>query len=99
MEFCDIQIIDDKVEITFCGENAEDVMTIKISKDDAEQIKQAIEEIFQVEVLSVNTVIRPSKRKRVGKKRKMKLYSARKKALVKLKEGQTIDLFDLGGEN
>lgn len=43
MEICDIPINGDKVEITFCNDEAEDVMTIKITKKDAEQIKQAIE--------------------------------------------------------
>ena len=80
--------------------NRDNTYTFEVDREASKtQIKKAIEEIFEVEVLSVNTVIRPSKRKRVGKKRKMKLYSAKKKALIKLKEGQTIDLFDLGGEN
>lgn len=80
--------------------NQDNTYTFEVSREASKtQIQQAIEEIFEVEVLSVNTVIRPSKRKRVGKKRKMKLYPSKKKALIKLKEGQTIDLFDLGGEN
>ncbi len=80
--------------------NRDNTYTFEVDREASKtQIQKAIEKIFEVEVLSVNTVIRPSKRKRVGKKRKMKLYPAKKKALVKLKEGQTIDLFDLGGEN
>ena len=43
MDICDIQINGNEVEITFCDENAEDIMTIKISKSDAEKINQAIE--------------------------------------------------------
>ena len=54
------------------------------------QIKQAIESIFNVKVESVNTVnVRP-KKKRVGR------YTGKtnkvKKAIVKLKEGSSIEL-------
>lgn len=54
------------------------------------QIKQAIEKIFNVKVESVNTVnVRP-KKKRVGR------YAGKtnkvKKAIVKLKEGSSIEL-------
>lgn len=54
------------------------------------QIKQAIEKIFNVKVESVNTInVRP-KRKKVGK------YVGKtnkvKKAIVKLKEGSSIEL-------
>lgn len=55
-------------------------------------IKKAIEEIFNVNVVSVNTVnVRP-KTKRVG--RYVGKTSAYKKAVVKLKEGQDINLFN-----
>lgn len=54
------------------------------------QIRQAIESIFNVKVESVNTVnVRP-KQKRVGKY--VGTTSAYKKAIVKLPEGQDIDL-------
>jgi len=61
------------------------------------QIKAAVEEMFEVEVLRVNTVVTPSKRRRTGRKRMPKLETVKKKALVKIAEGQTIELFDLGG--
>lgn len=61
------------------------------------QIKAAVEELFEVEVTRVNTLIKPSKRRRVGRQRRTKLTPVKKKALVQLKEGQTIDLFDIGG--
>ncbi len=61
------------------------------------QIKQAIEKLFAVEVIRVNTIIMPSKRRRTGKKRLPKLEAVWKKALIKLKAGQTIELFDIGG--
>ncbi len=54
------------------------------------QIKQAIEKIFNVKVESVNTVnVRPRK-KRVGK---YTGYTSKvKKAIVKLKDGSSIEL-------
>jgi len=54
------------------------------------QIKQAIEKIFNVKVESVNTLNATTKKKRVGK------YTGRtnrrKKAIVKLAEGSSIEL-------
>ena len=52
------------------------------------QIKQAIEEIFKVKVLSVATM----NSKPITKRSRMKLYktSPKKKAIVKLAEGNTI---------
>ena len=55
------------------------------------QIKQAIEKIFNVKVESVNTVNVKPKKKRVG--RYVGKTSAVHKAIVKIKEGQTIELF------
>ncbi len=54
------------------------------------QIKQAIEKIFNVKVESVNTInVRP-KKKRVG--RYVGQTNKVKKAIVKLKEGSSIEL-------
>ena len=54
------------------------------------QIKQAVEKIFNVKVESVNTVNVKPKKKRVGR------YTGKtnkvKKAIVKLKEGSSIEL-------
>ena len=54
------------------------------------QIKQAIEKIFDVKVESVNTINVKPKKKRVGR------YEGKtnkvKKAIVKLKEGSSIEL-------
>ena len=54
------------------------------------QIKQAIESIFNVKVESVNTINVKPKKKRVG--RYMGKTSKVKKAIVKLKEGSSIEL-------
>lgn len=54
------------------------------------QIKQAIEAIFNVKVESVNTVNVRAKKKRVG--RYVGKTNRIKKAIVKLKEGSSIEL-------
>ncbi len=67
------------------------VITFSVDvKANKTQIKQAIEKVFNVKVESVNTInVRP-KKKRVGK------YTGTtnrvKKAIVKLKEGSSIEL-------
>ena len=58
------------------------------------QIREAVETIFNVDVLQVTTMILPLKRSRRGRK-----YYQRspewKKAIVTLREGQTIPLFNV----
>jgi large subunit ribosomal protein L23 len=57
------------------------------------QIKFIIENIFNVNIVKVNTAILPIKKRRVGKS--IGNRSIYKKAFVKLKEGDTInDLFN-----
>ena len=61
----------------------------KVSNDSSKlEIKQAVQNLFKVEVKSVNTLIQKGKQKRfrgkIGKR------SAIKKAFVKLADGQTI---------
>lgn len=62
------------------------------SRANKNEIKRAIEEIFKVKVLAVNTSYLRGKRKRVGK------YSGKtpdvKKAILTLKEGDKIELFE-----
>ncbi len=80
--------------------NQQNVYTFQVAyKANKSQIKELVQRLFAVEVERVNTIIKPSKRKRVGRSRREKLYPATKKALVKLKEGDTIELFDIGGQN
>lgn len=55
------------------------------------QIAAAVEEIFKVDVLAVNTVNVKGKTKRRG--RTVGKTNSYKKAIVKLAEGQTIELF------
>ena len=54
------------------------------------QIKQAVEKIFNVKVESVNTINVKPRKKRVG--RYVGKTSKVKKAIVKLKEGSSIEL-------
>ena len=72
---------------------AQDGNTITFSVDtkaNKTEIKQAVEKVFNVKVESVNTVnVRP-KKKRVG--RYVGKTNKVKKAIVKLKEGSSIEL-------
>ncbi len=60
------------------------------------QIRQAIEKLFNVRVLSVNTMRAPSKPKRVG--RVSGRRAGFKKAVVTLAEGDTIEFYESEGE-
>lgn len=62
------------------------------------QIKQAIEQTFDVKVLAVNTVVRHRIKKKTGQKRLSTVSPKTKKAYVKLAKGQSIALFDIGGD-
>ena len=62
-------------------------------RSNKEEIRDAIEEIFDVRVLRVNTMNRKGKRKRsgytFGKRKDVK------RAIVKIAEGDSIDLFGI----
>ncbi len=68
--------------------------TFKVAKTaNKVEIKKAVEEIFNVDVISVNTINMKPKKKRVGK---YEGYTqAYKKAVVQLVEGQKIDAFTI----
>ncbi len=61
------------------------------------QIKKMIHDLFKVDVVSVNTVVSHRAQKKTGRKRLAVTTERHKKALVKLKPGQKIELFDLEG--
>jgi large subunit ribosomal protein L23 len=63
------------------------------------QIKQIIEELFKVNVVSVNTVLGHTHSKKTGRKRLHVAQPRIKKAMVQLKNGQKIDIFDLEGQS
>ena len=64
--------------------------TLRITKANKTQIKQAIEKIFNVKVVEISTMNEKTKTRRVG--RYSGLSNRSKKAIVKLAEGQTIDI-------
>lgn len=57
------------------------------------QIEKFVEKAFGVTVLEVNTIHVHGKTKKFGKSRRYKKLTDRKKAIVRLTQGQTIDLF------
>ena len=63
--------------------------------DDANkvEIRQAIEEIFNVKVTNVNTLNRNGKRKRNRRTGNWGQRSSQKRAIVSLAEGDTIEIF------
>jgi large subunit ribosomal protein L23 len=58
------------------------------------EIRQAVEAIFGVKVAGVNTMNRKGKRKRFGMT--MGQRKDTKRAIVTLREGETIDIFETG---
>ncbi|MEK9680991.1 MAG: 50S ribosomal protein L23 [Pelagibacteraceae bacterium] len=71
--------------------NALNKLTFKVSKDaNKSSIKKSIEKLYKVEVIKVNTILSKSKIKVV--RGKLGRKTGYKKAIVTLKEGQTIDM-------
>lgn len=70
--------------------------TFKVSKkSDKGQIKKELKNRFGVDTVGISTMIVKPERKIV--QRREYILSAYKKAIVELKEGQKIDLFEIGG--
>ncbi|MFQ5445024.1 MAG: 50S ribosomal protein L23 [Nitrospinales bacterium] len=68
-------------------------VTFRVRKDaNKVQIKRAVEKIFNVKVLGVNIVNVKGKYKRFG--REIGLTKSWKKAILQLKEGDKIELFE-----
>jgi large subunit ribosomal protein L23 len=57
------------------------------------QIKEAVEQIFDVDVISVNTMIMPAKRGRFGRRLVVR-KPAWKKAVVRLAPGEELQFFE-----
>ena len=67
--------------------------TFKVHKDAHKtQVRQAVEELFEVKVQSVNILKVQSKPKRRGLTRGMR--PGWKKAIVQLREGESIEIFE-----
>ncbi len=69
------------------------VVTLAVDpRANKQQIRRAVEELFDVSVLDVRTIRMPRKSRRVG--RTMGRKPEWKKAIVRLAEGQTIEFFE-----
>lgn len=80
--------------------NTDNVYTFEVKRTaDKNMIQAAVEQTYGVEVLNVNVVMRPRKIRRTGQKRLKTRMPKTKKALVKLAKDQTIEVFDVGGQN
>ncbi len=76
---------------TLCNEKGNQIV-FKVAKGaNKMQIRAAVEKLFEVEVESVQTMNMKGKDKRFG--RTMGRRNDWKKAIVRLKEGQTVDFF------
>lgn len=61
-----------------------------------EDIAKAIAHAFKVHVIDIKTIITKEERKRTGRKRMVEVRGAQwKKAIVRLKKDEKIDLFDI----
>jgi large subunit ribosomal protein L23 len=59
------------------------------------QIKEAIQKLFNVQVEKVNTLTTGDKSRRIGQK--LVVRPGKKKAIITIKDGQAIDLFNQSG--
>jgi len=74
----------------------ENVYTFKVHSDSSKpEIKDAVQTIFDVKVLKVNTLNRKGKRKRNRKNNTFGKRPDVKRALVTLAEGDSIELFEV----
>ena len=62
------------------------------------QIADVVEQQFKVDVLKVQTITTKGRTQRVGKRRTEQTMAAFKKAIVTLKKGQKIDMFEVPEE-
>lgn len=80
------------------AQTAQNKYTFKVEKKTSkEDIKRAVEKLFGVKVLDVTTVNVRGKEVHVGRRRTASRKSDWKKAVVTLKEGDKIELFETGG--
>lgn len=59
------------------------------------QIKEAVQKLFNVQVIKVNTLTTGDKSRRVGQR--LVVRPGKKKAIITLKDGHKIDLFNQSG--
>jgi large subunit ribosomal protein L23 len=76
----------------------ENVYTFEVERlANKKEVKEAMEDIFKVHVMAVNTVMHHSGKKSTGRKRLKVVTAKTKKVMVKLKAGEKIALFDITG--
>jgi len=79
------------------NEVARDRFTFRVdSNANKIAVKKEIEKRFDVNVLNISTVIIKGRKVRVGTRRSEKTLSPFKKAIVTLKKGQKIPMFETG---
>lgn len=59
------------------------------------QVKEQVEKMFKVKVLSVRTKVKPGKSKRAGKLRRLVTHAETKQVMVKLDKKNKISLFEI----
>ena len=75
------------------GREEENLATFAVDpRANKHEIRQAVEQLFQVQVLDVRTMRQPRKRRRIG--RHIGTRPEWKKAIVRLAEGQSIEFFE-----
>ena len=80
-------------EKSLSAQEADNKVTFEVKKGaNKTEIRQAVQEIFNVKVVKVNTVNTAKKTKRVG--RYSGTVQGYHKAIVKLADGYSIDLYD-----
>ncbi len=74
------------------------MFTFQVSRTASkQQVADAIRRLYNVEVTSVNTIFGHPDTKATGRRRLKRIQSKVKKAIITLKKGQTLDVFDIGG--
>jgi large subunit ribosomal protein L23 len=72
---------------------AEGVYTFKVALDASkETVAKEVEKIYGVDVVAVRSIIMPGKTRRISGTRRFAGKDKWKKVILKLKEGQTIDV-------
>ena len=75
------------------GREEQNLVTLAVDpRANKHEIRKAVEELFEVEVLDVRTMRMPRKTRRVG--RFLGRKSEWKKAIVQLAEGQSIEFYE-----
>jgi len=76
--------------------NTQNIFTFEVAATaNKNQVREAIETVFSVKVIGIRTIVNQKNAVRTGKRRMKTLQGKVKKALITLREGDTISFFDL----